>query len=384
MLQIANSKQQAIQQQFAAQGQGGSGAQLIGELQNAQSGANQESTAGNQVGAMAAQNALQAIGQAGTLGGQIQNQQFGEQAQKAQAEDVINQFNTANQLGVQAANTNAQNQAQGANLQNSQNLQNANTQQANQELLRQNQAQNQQYLETLSRAQGIDQAANGYAGAMNAAGSAAGQAAAAPYQAIGAATTSGENALIGGASKALTGGSFNQGGVIKKYSQGTSSASAITPPPPYSPTPAVIPVTPSMNQFSSNSPVKKYASGIPSVPAYSPAPAVMPKMDAAPHVRPAPNFNNKFMRRFNEGGDVDDYQGGKYTDFKAGTGSVPGKAKMPGDHPQNDTVPAMLSPGEEVVPRSLAKTSFGKKLAKLLEQHHEVMMHAKGKDLNNE
>lgn len=38
--------------------------------------------------------------------------------------------------------------------------------------------------------------------------------------------------------------------------------------------------------------------------------------------------------------------------LKAG-GKVPGKAKKSGDHPANDTVHAMLSPGEIVIPRSL-------------------------------
>jgi len=34
-------------------------------------------------------------------------------------------------------------------------------------------------------------------------------------------------------------------------------------------------------------------------------------------------------------------------------GQVPGKAEMEGDHPANDKVPAMLSPGEVVIPRSV-------------------------------
>jgi hypothetical protein len=34
---------------------------------------------------------------------------------------------------------------------------------------------------------------------------------------------------------------------------------------------------------------------------------------------------------------------------------VPGKAKVDGDSYSNDTVPALLSPGEIVVPRSAAK-----------------------------
>jgi len=40
------------------------------------------------------------------------------------------------------------------------------------------------------------------------------------------------------------------------------------------------------------------------------------------------------------------------TDFRSG-GEVPGRAKVKGDNPKNDTVPAMLSPGEEVLPRSV-------------------------------
>jgi hypothetical protein len=63
------------------------------------------------------------------------------------------------------------------------------------------------------------------------------------------------------------------------------------------------------------------------------------------------------------GGDVGNFKGGGY---------VPGQAKMPGDHPANDTVHAKLSPGEIVIPRTLAKSSLGKKLLKLLEDHHQV------------
>lgn len=81
------------------------------------------------------------------------------------------------------------------------------------------------------------------------------------------------------------------------------------------------------------------------------------------------------------GGDVSDassmfaYNGGQAPDnrlnFKAG-GHVPGSANVPGDHPANDTVKAVLSPGEIVIPRTLAKSGLGKKLLKLLEDHHHV------------
>lgn len=43
---------------------------------------------------------------------------------------------------------------------------------------------------------------------------------------------------------------------------------------------------------------------------------------------------------------------GGMTNYKMG-GHVSGKAKISGDSPKNDTVPAMLSPGEAVIPRSV-------------------------------
>jgi hypothetical protein len=51
------------------------------------------------------------------------------------------------------------------------------------------------------------------------------------------------------------------------------------------------------------------------------------------------------------------------TNFKAG-GIVPGQARVAGDSPKNDTVPARLSPGEVVLPRSV--TQHPSQLAKFL------------------
>jgi hypothetical protein len=42
-------------------------------------------------------------------------------------------------------------------------------------------------------------------------------------------------------------------------------------------------------------------------------------------------------------------------DGMATGGVVPGHARVPGDSPRNDTVPAMLTPGEVVIPRSIAQ-----------------------------
>lgn len=79
--------------------------------------------------------------------------------------------------------------------------------------------------------------------------------------------------------------------------------------------------------------------------------------------------------RMNPNAAVGDYQalshGGPVQDFRHG-GPVPGQAQVPGDSPENDTVKAHLSPGEIVVPRTLAKTELGKTILKLIEHHNEL------------
>lgn len=342
-----NAKQQAIQQQFAARGEGGSGAELIGQLQAAQSGANQASTSGDQIAAIASQNALQAIGQAGTLGGQIQQQQFGEQAQKAQAQDIINQFNTQNQVQQQARNVGAQNQAQAANLGNAQSLANANTQQSNQELLRQNQAQRQQYLDTLNRAKTISDAAGGYNSQMQAAGQAASSAAAAPWQAVGAGgMTIGSQVMKNSGSNNNNNSTAYDQGVLDSYADGGD-------------------VQPTEPSFADK------------LKAYFDTRGPVQTQNVDPNLANA--VSQSFKSTYSDGGGVTNpllHQSRlPVTDYRTG-GHVPGQANVQGDSPKNDTVPAMLSPGEFVVKRSQAKSPFGKKLIKLLEAHSEVMKHA--------
>lgn len=53
-----------------------------------------------------------------------------------------------------------------------------------------------------------------------------------------------------------------------------------------------------------------------------------------------------------------DAAGAPVLNFKGG-GSVPGQTQVQGDSPQNDTVQAMLSPGEDVLPRSVTKDPDG-------------------------
>jgi hypothetical protein len=60
---------------------------------------------------------------------------------------------------------------------------------------------------------------------------------------------------------------------------------------------------------------------------------------------------------FYDGGSVMDSHHDAYASIyhpqMAGGGKVPGEPKVAGDHPKNDTVPAMLSPGEIVIPNSI-------------------------------
>lgn len=54
-------------------------------------------------------------------------------------------------------------------------------------------------------------------------------------------------------------------------------------------------------------------------------------------------------------------------------GMVPGNAKFPGDHPANDTVPAHLSPGELVLPRSIMTSHDPGDVAKKFVQYVQAL-----------
>lgn len=73
------------------------------------------------------------------------------------------------------------------------------------------------------------------------------------------------------------------------------------------------------------------------------------------------------------------YDGGQIPEFKQG-GQVPGHANVQGDSPRNDTVHAMLSPGEIVVPRSLADSKIGKEILKLINAHNSVKHRLNGNE----
>lgn len=122
----ARGAREAILQNSRARGAGGSGVELMSEMQNQQDAATRQSQRDLDVGSLAEQRALQALIQAGQLGGQMQQTEFGQKAQVASAQDAINQFNAANRQSVENSNVGARNTAQYANLQNDQDIANSN------------------------------------------------------------------------------------------------------------------------------------------------------------------------------------------------------------------------------------------------------------------
>ena len=161
--QINNQEQanrNAITQNFAQRGMAGSGAQLAAQLAGNQAATTTAANQGINVAAQAQQRALQAIQGAGQMGQGLEAQQFGEAAQKAAAQNAINQFNVANAQNVLGQNVARTNYAQQYNLGNQQQLNQANTAIANQQAAYNAQLQQQQFQNQMAKAAGVANALN--------------------------------------------------------------------------------------------------------------------------------------------------------------------------------------------------------------------------------
>jgi hypothetical protein len=89
----ANAQNAAVREDMAARGVGGSGAEVAMQLANNQAQAQRGADEGLDVAAQAQQRALDAIMARGEMGGKMRGQSFDEQAQKAQAKDMIARYN---------------------------------------------------------------------------------------------------------------------------------------------------------------------------------------------------------------------------------------------------------------------------------------------------
>jgi hypothetical protein len=114
------ASQAQIEDQMARRGMQSSGAALMAQQQNKQSGANQARERAMQMAAQAQQNKMGALAQLGQQSGQMAGQDFNRKAQVASAQDAISRANAMNRQGVNAQNLAARQQIanQGTNIGN--------------------------------------------------------------------------------------------------------------------------------------------------------------------------------------------------------------------------------------------------------------------------
>lgn len=185
--QDAEAKRQQLMQTMQARGMGGSGAELMAQLQSSQASADTAAAGADALAGQASQNALAALGQRANLAGSVRSQDMSAEEMRAKAIDDRNQFLYQNSVNRQASNVNTRNSAQAANLTNQQNIANANVDQSNVESLRQNEARRQNWQDQLDLASAKAAALNNQASQARADG----QAKANTYSALGNALGSG-------------------------------------------------------------------------------------------------------------------------------------------------------------------------------------------------
>ncbi len=165
LMQSANkdkASRDAITDDFARRGEGGSGMALQAQLSGEQSAGDRDAQARLQSLGSAQDRALQSIQGAGELAGKLNSEDYQRQSDLAAAKDRINQFNTQNAQAVQQRNVGTQNAAQAANLENNQKVSNANTDTYNKQEQYNKGLSQQNYENQMQKAQAE---ANAYTGA---------------------------------------------------------------------------------------------------------------------------------------------------------------------------------------------------------------------------
>lgn len=155
LAQAQKGNEQAIMQNLAQRGMAGSGQELAQKLAASQNSADQAMQQGDTLAAQMLQRKLQAIAQSGQLGGQIEQQNFGEQQGIANAEDAINKFNTQNTLDVNKMNIGYKNTAQAQNLAEKQRIADTNIGLQNQQEIHNKALIQQKFMNDLAKAQGV-------------------------------------------------------------------------------------------------------------------------------------------------------------------------------------------------------------------------------------
>lgn len=131
--QDARARNEAVLQNMAQRGMGGSGAELAAQLSNSQAAALRASEESDRLAAMAQQRALEATMSGANLAGQVQGRDFEQQAAIARAKDEIARYNAMNAQRVGESNVGARNRAQEMNLGERQRIADANVGLGNQQ-----------------------------------------------------------------------------------------------------------------------------------------------------------------------------------------------------------------------------------------------------------
>lgn len=369
--QEAKSRNESVMQNARERGTGNSNINTVNELMNEQSAADRASQAGTQVAANAQQRALQAIQASAALGGSMHAQEYGEKADKANAANAIEQFNTQTQNAGNLENTRTANAAQAMNLQNAQDIANKNTATGNENKMYNAQQNQTVFNDNLQKAQGV-------AGTYNAWGN---DATAQKTRETGADLALLQGA-IGTGAKAMTAGMGGPAaaGVPAAASTETGFNPSTMSTNPYvsykrdpnayfseggevkSPVDSTMVTPEDVEDFqkfiAEFKPTKMCSGGM----AYDEGGVVESTTTEKPKEEDKDTKKKEedegIFKRFGDligshAVDPEKKEANPY-DFKSG-GQVPGHAEMPGDSPMNDTVPARLSPGEVVIPRTVVQ-----------------------------
>lgn len=204
------ARQAQIEDQMAQRGMDSSGASLMAQLQGKQSAANTARDRAMQMAAQGQQNRAQALQALGQQAGQMEQAEFGREAQVASARDAIARYNAQNRQNVQQTNLAAR-----------QNIENQRANIANQQAQVGNQISQQRFQNEMSKATGQGQVASNMS---NIAGNAPAQPSVFQSALGGAATGAGVGANFGtggagigaavGAGAGLLGSMFEDGGIV--------------------------------------------------------------------------------------------------------------------------------------------------------------------------
>lgn len=344
----SQGEQGAIQKQAEAEGQGGGLNALTLRSQAAQGASNTAATQGMEQAAEAEANREAALAGMSSIGNAVNASDYSQAANTAGSQNAINAANTATKNQVNASNVGNNLAAQGANVAAAQGVNASNTAAGQNQAYYNAQLPQQQFNNALSKASGMAGVNQQQAGVAQQA------------QQNGANATG--QLLKGGltlAGTALGGpiGGVAAGALASKVAPGTAG---------YAP-----PASANTQQYK---PVGMAEGGAVQPEHQAALQDIINKYSGVDHVM-GPE-NKVVTQKDPKTGHVTPI----YTQMASEGERVPGKACVSGDSPKNDTVPAMLSPGEIVIKRSkAANPNEAAKEAKKISMQEFTKGYRKGK-----